>query len=137
MSLKGLKARAEVALDLINRGAEEVQITGTDLKVVGKRSPYSSPAGSVQVVNVNAQTSVHSQVELSFRLHIVQKELEEAYKGRAAFDDISEKLRSLEQELEKRQPDKSVLKNIIAWAIDTGSDVLAKLAPIIIDKLVQ
>ena len=133
--LQALKAKADVARDLISQGAEEVHITGTDLKVVGKRQSPDMPTGSaVQVVNVNAQATAHSQVELSVRLHIVRKELEEAYQGRAVLNEISEKLNSLEKELAKKNPDRSILKKTINWAIDTGWDVFAKLTPIIIDK---
>jgi hypothetical protein len=134
-AIEDLKAKAEVARDLISQGAEEVHITGTDLKVVGKRSSSTVPMGSVQVVNVNAQATTHSRIELSVRLHLVRQELEETYQGKAVLNEISEKLSYLERELAKKNPDKSVLKKMIDWAIDTGWDVFVKLTPIIIDKI--
>ena len=104
-SLQDLKDKAEVARDLISQGAEEVQITGTDLKVVGKRSSSIAPPGSIQVVNVNAQAITHSQIVLSVRLHLVRRELEVIYQGKAVLNEVLEKLSTLEQELAKKNPD--------------------------------
>ena len=47
-----LQAKARVIIDLLNEGAEEVSITGTDIKAVRKPSPDnlgSNTQGTIQI----------------------------------------------------------------------------------------
>lgn len=130
-----LKLKAEVARDLINQGAEEVEINGVDLKVVKTRSTYDSSTGPIQVVNVSAQSTANSESGLILQMHIIRKELEEKFSDTTILKQIKENLDSLERELKKKKPDKRIIKKIINWAIDTGWEVFVKLVPVILDKL--
>ena len=132
-----LKAKAEVAKDLILQGAGEVNITGSDLKVIKGRPFPSASAGTTQVVHVNAQASAHSVQELGLRLHLFRKEIEARYAGNEEIKDMKEKLDLLEQEIGKKSPNQNVLKKIAHWALNAGWDIFLRLMPIIIDKLNQ
>lgn len=134
-----LQAKAKVIIDLLNQGAEEVSITGTDIKAVRRPSPDNlgpNTQGTIQIVNVNAQASSQSSTSLELRINIARVELKEKYKqDDKRLEEIDGKLISLEKELSKPTPNQDKLKEILRWAIDFGWDVFAKLAPIIIDKI--
>lgn len=136
---RDLEAKAKVILDLLNSGAEEVSITGTDIKVVRKPPPDNpgpNAQGTIQIVNVNAQASSDSSVSLSYKINIAHVELKEKYKqDDKRLEEIDGKLNSLEKELSKPKPNENKLKEILRWAIDFGWDVFAKVAPIIINKI--
>ena len=134
-----LEAKAKVIIDLLNQGAEEVSITGTDIKAIRKPSSDNlgpNTQGTIQIVNVNAQASSQSSTSLELKLHIARVELKEKYRqDEKRLEEIDGKLNSLEKELSKPTPNQNKLKEILRWAIDFGWDVFAKLAPIIIHKL--
>ena len=78
-----LEAKAKVIIDLLNQGAEEISITGTDIKAVRRPSPDNlgpNTQGTIQIVNVNAQASSQSSTSLEFRINIARVELKEKYK---------------------------------------------------------
>ncbi len=134
-----LQAKAKVIIDLLNQGAEEISITGTDIKVVRKPTPDNlgpNAQGTIQIVNVNAQASSQSSTSLELQINIARVELKEKYRqDDKRVQEIDRKLNSLEKELSKPTPNQNKLKEILRWAIDFGWDVFAKVAPIIIDKV--
>ena len=132
-----LKAKAEVARDLIAQGADEVEIRGTDIKVLRRKKNEAVGSGMIQVVNVNASASAQTMTALAVRLHYIRDELEQAYRDDPKIDQLRLKLSDLEKELEKKKPNDEVLKSIIKWSADKGWDVFMKLIPLIIDKLSQ
>lgn len=132
-----LKAKADVALDLISHGADEVEISGTNIKVLRRKKNESVGSGMTQVVNVNASASAQTVIALAVRLHYVREELEQALRDDPRIDQLRSRLSDLEKELEKKKPNDKVLKSIIKWSADKGWDVFMKLIPIIIDKLSQ
>ncbi len=132
-----LKAKADVALDLIAQGADEVEISGTDIKVLRRKKNEAVGSGMTQVVNVNASASAQTVTALAVRLHYIREELEQAHRDDPKIDQLRSKLSSLEKELEKKKPNDKVLKSIVKWSADKGWDVFMKLIPIIIDKLSQ
>jgi len=136
-----LQAKAKVIIDLLNQGAEEISITGTDIKAVRRPSPDNlgpNTQGTIQIVNVNAQASSQSSTSLELRINIARVELKGKYKqDDKRLEEIDGKLISLEKELSKPTPNQNKLKEILHWAIDFGWDVFAKLAPIIIGKILM
>jgi hypothetical protein len=90
-----------------------------------------------QVVNVNAQATSHSTAELTVRLHFIRKEIENSYRNSKDLPKIRKKIDLLEGELTKTRPDKSELKKIIKWSLNTGRSLFLKIAPIIVDKLLS
>jgi len=57
-----LETKAKVALDLLAQGAEEVTITGTDIKVVRKPQVDNAqqiPTGSTVSISARMQQQVH------------------------------------------------------------------------------
>ena len=132
---KELKAKADVARDLIAQGADEVEISGTDIKVLRRKQNEVLGSGMTQVVNVRANSSVHTPMELALQLHYVSKELEELYREDPEIDQLRSRLSELEEELAKKKPNNGVLKSIIKWSMDKGWDVFVKIIPIIINKL--
>ncbi len=131
-----LKSKAKVILDLLDHGAEEVEITGTDIKVVRKKGTKKSASGPTQIVNVHTQATAHSSSAIELRLNLAFLELKENYKESKRLDEIDEKQKILEKELAKTKPNKNTLKKILQWALDFGWDIFVRIAPIIIDKVI-
>ncbi len=132
-----LENKAIVALNLLNQGAVEVSITGTDITVKRKTDPMENKgliSGS-QVLIVNNQASSYSKANVETHISIVREELRQLYGNGKKFREIESNLNEIEPELKKKNPNKSNLKRFLHWLIDFGGKALEKLAPIIIEKL--
>lgn len=134
---KDLENKARVALDLLAQGAEEVHITGTDIKVL-RRHEYASqeekPTGNTQIVNVVAHASASSSANITAQFSILRQELKQIYKDDARLNDLEKNIAKIENELNKRAPDKSILKNLLHWISDFDWDTYLKTIPIILEK---
>ncbi len=132
-----LENKAVVALNLLNQGAEEVSIVGTDIKVKRRTDPIEK-IGSIpgsQLVIVNNQASAYSKVNVETHISIVREELRQIYGNGKKFKEIDSNLTDIEPELKKKNPNKSSLRNFLHWLTDFGGKALEKLAPLIIEKL--
>jgi len=89
-----LEAKAKVALDLLAQGAEEISITGTDIKVVRKsKSDHAQeiPTGNT-VINVNTSATARSSVNISAQFSIVKKDLRRAYETLPRWPQLKKKI---------------------------------------------
>lgn len=132
---RDLEDKSRVALDLLAQGAEEVHITGTDIKVV--RRQYASqekPIWNTQIVNVHTQASASSSANISAQFSILRQELKEIYKDDKRLGELEDKIAKIENELNKKSPDKSIIKNLMHWILDFGWDAFQKTIPIILEK---
>jgi len=132
-----LKNKAKVALNLLNQGAEEVSIEGTDIKVkrrLDNRENKSSFPRS-QIVVVNNQMSTNLKINMETHISIVREELKQIYGNGKRYREIDNHLSEVEPELYKRNPDKQSIKRFLHWLTDFGGKALEKLAPIILEKL--
>jgi coenzyme F420-reducing hydrogenase delta subunit len=131
-------AKAKVALDLLDRGAEVVSITGTDIKVVRKSQidhAHQLPMGNNIVININANATASSSVNISTQFSIVKEELRRTYETSAEWSQLKEKIDQLEKEVKKLSPSESSLKEKLCWLLDFGWDVFAKIAPIVLNNV--
>ena len=132
-----LETKAKVALDLLAQGAEEVTITGTDIKVVRKLQVDNTqqiPTGST-VINVNANAKASSSINISAQFSIVKEELRRSHETSPEWPQLKEKIDQLEKEVKKLTPNKSSLKEKLRWLLDFGWDVFAKVAPIVLNSI--
>jgi hypothetical protein len=132
-----LETKAKVALDLLAQGAEEVTITGTDIKVSRKSredKTQQSQSGNT-VINVNTNATASSSVNISAQFSIVKEELRRIHESSPMWPQLVEKIDQLEKEVKKSKPDKSSLKDKLRWLLDFGWDVFAKVAPIILSSM--
>lgn len=133
-----LENKAIVALNLLNQGAEEVSIIGTDITVKRRTDPIEN-IGSIpgsQLVIVNNQASAYSKVNVETHISIVREELRQIYGNGKKFKEIDSNLTDIEPELKKKNPNKSNLRSFLHWLTDFGGMALEKLAPLIIERLV-
>lgn len=132
-----LETKSKVALDLLTQGAEEVTITGTDIKVVRKSkadNTQRNTAGNT-VINVNANATASSSVNISVQFGIVKEELRRTYETSSDWPQLKEKIDQLEKEVKKATPNKSSVKENLRWLLDFGWDVFAKVAPIVLSSM--
>ena len=132
-----LETKAKVALDLLAQGAEEVTITGTDIKVVRKPQADNAqqiPTGST-VININANATASSSINISAQFSIVKEELRRSHETSPGWPQLKEKIDQLEKEVKKLTPNKSSLKEKLRWLLDFGWDVFAKVAPIVLNSI--
>ena len=132
-----LETKAKVALDLLAQGAEEVTITGTDIKVVRKLQVDNTqqiPTGST-VININANATASSSINISAQFSIVKEELRRSHETSPGWPQLKEKIDQLEKEVKKSTPNKSSLKEKLRWLLDFGWDVFAKVAPIVLNSI--
>ena len=132
-----LETKAKVALDLLAQGAEEVTITGTDIKVVRKSQVDNTqqiPTGST-VININANATASSSINISAQFSIVKEELRRSHETSLEWPQLKEKIDQLEKEVKKSTPNKSSLKEKLRWLLDFGWDVFAKVAPIVLNSI--
>ena len=132
-----LETKAKVALDLLAQGAEEVTITGTDIKVVRKfqvDNTQQIPTGST-VININANATASSSINISAQFSIVKEELRRSHETSPEWPQLKEKIDQLEKEVKKSTPNKSSLKEKLRWLLDFGWDVFAKVAPIVLNSI--
>jgi len=132
-----LETKAKVALDLLAQGAEEVTITGTDIKVVRKSQVDNTqqiPTGST-VININANATASSSINISAQFSIVKEELRRSHETSPGWPQLKEKIDQLEKEVKKSTPNKSSLKEKLRWLLDFGWDVFAKVAPIVLNSI--
>ena len=131
-----LKLKADVIRDLLARGAEEVSITGTNIKVKKPKKQPRTSGGPTQIVNVQTQANVQTNLSLPLRLNFAHSELKNQYKrNKKKISEINSKVKSLEKELSKGKYSKGTLKKTLNWALNFGWDAFVKIAPIIIDKV--
>jgi glycogen debranching enzyme len=128
-----LDRKAKVALDLIDKGAEEVQIVGTDIKVVRKSEAQQSP-GPTQIVNVHAEATASQSVNIKTQFSIIREKMNAHYKGNPRLPELQEKIDGLEKELRKQKPDKTSVTAKLKWMLDYGWDAFIAVAPSIVDK---
>lgn len=127
-----LERKAKVIADLFEKGAVEVEITGTDIRVTKAeyfalvREPIHSTPPSV---NVSVTTNVNTLVEATLEraLH--------ALSNRDDTDELRKQIDALKSELAKHKPNKDRLAEIMKWSLDKGFDVFLKLVPAILQKL--
>ena len=132
-----LENKSKVALDLLDKGAEEVTITGTDIKVVRKLQPdhaHHITTGNT-IINVNANAIASSSVNIATQFSIVKEDLRKNYETSSEWPNLKKKIDQLEKEVKKSSPDKSSLKEKIRWLLDFGWDVFAKVAPIVLNNI--
>lgn len=132
-----LETKAKVALDLLAKGAEEVTITGTDIKVVRKPQVDNAqqiPIGST-VINISTNATASSSINISAQFSIVKEELRRSHETSQEWPQLKEKIDQLEKEVKKSTPNKSFLKEKLRWLLDFGWDVFAKVAPIVLNSI--
>jgi hypothetical protein len=132
-----LETKAKVALDLLAQGAEEVTITGTDIKVVRKSQVDNTqqiPTGST-VININANATASSSINISAQFSIVKEELRRSHETSPEWPQLKKKIDQLEKEVKKSTPNKSSLKEKLRWLLDFGWDVFAKVVPIVLNSI--
>lgn len=132
-----LETKAKVALDLLAQGAEEVTITGTDIKVVRKLQVDNTqqiPTGST-VININANATASSSINISAQFSIVKEELRRSHETSPGWPQLKEKIDQLEKEVKKSTPNKSSLQEKLRWFLDFGWDIFAKVAPIVLNSI--
>lgn len=132
-----LETKAKVALDLLAQGAEEVTITGTDIKVVRKPQADNAqqiPTGST-VININANATASSSINISAQFSIVKEELRRSHETSPGWPQLKEKIDQLEKEVKKSTPNKSSLQEKLRWFLDFGWDIFAKVAPIVLNSI--
>jgi len=132
-----LETKAKVALDLLAQGAEEVTITGTDIKVVRKPQVDNAqqiPTGST-VINISANATASSSINISAQFSIVKEELRKSHETSQEWPQLKEKIDQLEKEVKKSTPNKSSLQEKLRWFLDFGWDVFAKVAPIVLNSI--
>lgn len=133
-----LETKAKVALDLLRQGAEEVEIVGTNLKVLRQNASgklRSQNGGPIQIVNVHSEASARSDLKIGIQLSIVRQELRESYKNDSRLHLLEKRIDSLEKELNKSNPDKKQVKKILRWLMDFGWEAFKRIVPIVLDKL--
>lgn len=132
-----LETKAKVALDLLAQGAEEVTITGTDIKVVRKSQADNANQSETAntVINVNANATASSSVNISAQFSIVKEELRRVHEATPEWPQLKNKIDQLEKEVKKSKPNKSSLKKKLRWFLDFGWDVFAKVAPIVLSSI--
>ncbi len=132
-----LETKAKVALDLLAQGAEEVTITGTDIKVV--RKPQADNAQQIStgstVININANATASSSINISAQFSIVKEELRRSHETSPGWPQLKEKIDQLEKEVKKSTPNKSSLQEKLRWFLDFGWDIFAKVAPIVLNSI--
>lgn len=131
-----LDFKAKVALDLLAQGAEEVRISDTDL-IVRRRIGYETqgnPFGNMQIVNVHANASASSSVNIAAQFSILRQELKEIYKNDSRLRELEEKIAKIESELNKKSSNKSTLSNLLHWISEFNWDTYLKIIPIILEK---
>lgn len=132
-----LETKAKVALDLLAQGAEEVTITGTDIKVV--RKPQADNAQQIStgstVININANATASSSINISAQFSIVKEELRRFHETSPGWPQLKEKIDQLEKEVKKSTPNKSSLQEKLCWFLDFGWDIFAKVAPIVLNSI--
>jgi predicted RNase H-like nuclease (RuvC/YqgF family) len=131
-----LEVKSKIALELLAQGAEEVSITGTDIKVVRKLEKTThQTTQSNTLITVNANATENSSVNISAQFNIVKEELRRDYGNSQDWSELQKKIEQLEEEIKKPSPNKSSLKQKISWLLNFGWDVFAKVAPIILKNI--
>ena len=124
-----LAERYKVALDLIERGATEVEISKDHLVVrkisAGNGEDRTVPQTNVQVsvvTSASAQSVASVQLTLrDIRDDLVRRKPDDAPEIEAQFDD-------LENELSQERPSKRQLRRFLKWAADLDWPTYVKLA---------
>ena len=132
-----LETKAKVALDLLAQGAEEITITGTDIKVVRKPQADNAqqiPTGST-VININANATASSSINIAAQFSIVKEELRRSHETSPGWPQLKEKIDQLEKEVKKSTPNKSSLQEKLCWFLDFGWDIFAKVVPIVLNSI--
>ena len=134
-----LEAKAKVALDLLAQGAEEVTITGTDIKVLRKSQATNTQQNTSgnTVINVNANATANTLVNITAQFSIVKEELRRVHESSPEWPQLKDKIDELETEVKKSKPNKTSLKNKMRWLLDFGWDVFAKVAPIVFEQYIE
>ncbi|MGO9021893.1 MAG: hypothetical protein ACLQVJ_26440 [Syntrophobacteraceae bacterium] len=132
-----LDTKAKVALDLLDRGAEEVSIVGTDIKVIrrGRENLSHQAGGNIQIVNVDSRSSANPSINISASISIVRQEVERDFKEDERYPEILDKLKEIELELTKPTPDKAKTKGLLHWFLDLDWASFAKIIRIVLEKL--
>jgi len=132
-----LEDKSKVVLDLLAQGAEEVTITGTDIKVLRRSqaaNAQQNAPGNI-VINVNANATATSLVNITAQFSIVKEELRRVHESSPEWPQLKDKIDELEKEVKKSKPNKSSLKDKMSWLLDFGWDVFAKVAPIVLSSI--
>lgn len=133
--MKGeLELKAKVITDLMEKGATEITIEGTNIKVT-RREYLKMISAPSQVVNVKVDASSHFSAEINSKLDGALDYLKSKYIEKRELSELEDKINILKQELSKSNPNKSKLKSILKWSLDKGLDIFVKLAPPVIEKI--
>ena len=133
----GLDEKYRIAVDLLEKGATEVEIT--DAQLIVRRRSVSSEDGSAQSPQTNVSINVASIATASIisnvraeiglmRNNLLQKRPKLTKEINKQFDDV-------EHELSKNTPSKRTLRRFLKWAADLDWKTYAKLAKMIIEAV--
>lgn len=133
--------KVKVIQDLLNQGASEITITGTDIKVTKhninnfeyflKNFPNQLP----QILNFNISQNTSVSTTFSIELDKAYNDLSTSKIFENKVDELSSQIEELKSELIKKKPNKTKLKIILQWSLNKGWEVFIKLAPIILNKM--
>jgi DNA replicative helicase MCM subunit Mcm2 (Cdc46/Mcm family) len=128
-----LGTKARVATDLFEKGAARVRITGTDIEVDWREYEAATRPVS-QNAQVNVSTSASSVASISNSIRQIVSELDRLGIDSAKAPEAKEKLKTLEEELRRKNPHWNVVKQVLHWALDFSRGLFLRLAVLIIDR---
>ena len=128
-----LLLKAKVIADLMEQGATEVTIVGTDISVT--REDYqqitASPPGQVVNINISAEANIHiNQLDAALNELRSSKGLTKAKKS-----ELDKQGRALRKELTKGEPNRTNVRKVLVWALENSWEAFKKLAPIVLEKM--
>jgi len=130
MELEDLEAKSRVAVDLFEKGAARVKITGTDIEVDWRKyvEATSGDKGAVfQAVRVNVSATALASASISEKIQEIAKGLEQSGVDPEKVPEAKAHLDTIEKELKKTRPRWNVTRKVLRWALDFSEEIFLRL----------
>lgn len=131
-----LDAKAKVALDLLQQGAEEVSIVGTDITVRRKLGMVRSEHDDSRTqIYIQTQANAGSSSNISAYFSVLRQELMQVPDKNDKSAELDERIKQIEEELKKQTPDESKLKGLLHWFMDFDWGAFIKIVRVVLEKM--